>query len=292
MPSIPVLINGKAGSGRAKAAAREISLLLEREGLQAEVLLSESREQAAQWSRQVADREGLALVAGGDGTLNSVLPGFCEGRGTLGLIPLGTANCLARELGIPLAMAPAIRTALHGWQRHIDLGIVNDTPFAVMAGIGFDAQVVVEVSGALKNLIGPWAYVVSGIERLLQYQPVQMHVQVDGSPLDFPGWLVVLGNASTYAYRWRLGSDARIDDGRLDVCLFPSTGAANLVVGLSSTLVTGDMSHLEAVYRRGRTVTVESDPTVWVQVDGDVIGSTPVAAHIAPGALKVMVPHE
>ena len=286
---VPLLINGRAGQGRAGRVTRSaIENLLAELGYQVEITTSESRSQGVAWGRAVAGRYELALVAGGDGTMNSVLEGLCGSDTALGLIPLGTGNCLARELGLPRVIRRSVLVAARGRPQPIDVGVMNGRPFAVMAGVGFDARVVASMGASIKNLLGPWAYVAKGLALLGRYRPGQFRVVADGDELAFPGWLVVVGNTATYVYRWRLAENARIDDGLLDVCLFGASKPAQMLAGISYAL-TG-LGGRQVLYRRAARVEVDSDPPVHVQVDGEPAGMTPARVEVLPGALKVMVP--
>jgi diacylglycerol kinase family enzyme len=181
--------------------------------------------------------------------------------------------------------------AVLGQARAIDLGQVNGRHFAVMAGVGFDAQVVAQVGGSLKNLLGPWAYVLQGLALLAQYHPAHLEVELDGERLELLGWLVVLGNAALYAYRWRLAKNARIDDGLLDVCLFGARGVGQVVAEMSRVLTGRHLEAPQVCYRRAAQVRITSRPDLCVQADGEPAGATPLMASILPGALKVMVPN-
>jgi diacylglycerol kinase family enzyme len=130
-----------------------------------------------------------------------VIAGLAGSEVPLGIIPLGTVNVLAREFGIPLNPTQALKVALEGSVRRIDLGMANGQPFALMAGLGFDAQVVSAVVPRLKELFGPVAYVTAGLRVLTRYKPSRFHFTADGMEFDLPAWLVVVGNASYYAYQ-------------------------------------------------------------------------------------------
>jgi len=106
------------------------------------------------------------IVAGGDGTINAVLPALVGTSFPMAIVPVGSVNVLAREFGIPLAIDEAIGVAARGRLRRIDLGIADGRPFALMAGMGFDAAVVHSVASDVKNLVGPFAYVARGLSLL------------------------------------------------------------------------------------------------------------------------------
>lgn len=290
MARIPVLINAKAGRGRAPLAAPRIHRYLRRHALEADLTISESLPQTAEWAAAAAAQGGVALVGGGDGTMNTVLPYFANSPTALGILPVGTANGLARELQLPLSLGRAIEVAVEGRARAVDLGVANGRPFALMAGIGLDAVIVGQTVGPIKDLLGPWAFIVQGIAALAEYQPVDIRVLVDGEDVSFTGWMVVLGNAAVYAYTWRLAKDARIDDGLLDVMMFTARRSREVVAGVSQALAGLQPDAPTVLMRRGTDIRIESDPPLPIQLDGEPAGNTPLNVSVAAGALKVMVP--
>jgi YegS/Rv2252/BmrU family lipid kinase len=232
------------------------------------------------------------VVAGGDGTINAVLPALCGTEFPLAILPVGSVNVLARELGIPASIDAAMEAAASGRPRRIDLGVANGRPFALMAGIGFDAAVVHSVAADMKGLIGSFAYVARGLQVLTSYPTSHFHIEADGEKVDAAGWLAVVANASRYTYHWRLAPDAQIDDGWLDVCFFSSESALETLGQVAAALGGRHSSHPGIQHLRGKRFRFCCSPEVAVQLDGDPAGSTPVKVEIAPGALTVMVPQE
>jgi YegS/Rv2252/BmrU family lipid kinase len=165
------------------------------------------------------------LCSGGDGTINRVVSILASTSVPLGIIPCGTMNILARELRIPLDPIQALQVALHGTIRSIDIGMANHQPFTLMAGLGFDAQVVSEIVPHLKGIFGSLSYIATGLQVITRYKRSLFHLDVDGNRFTIPAWLVVIANASYYGYEISLSPDARIDDGYLDLCIFAERNA-------------------------------------------------------------------
>jgi YegS/Rv2252/BmrU family lipid kinase len=230
------------------------------------------------------------LVGGGDGTIHAVLPALVGSATALGILPVGTVNVLARELQIPLDLESALRIALDGTPRRIDLGCADGRPFALMAGLGFDARVVADTVPRLKELFGAVAYVTTGLQALAVYRSSQFHVTMDDLDATFPAWLMIVGNATFYAYELSLSPDARIDDGLLDVCIFAETSALDRLTQLFATFVGLHPLHPNVSIFRTHRLHVTAEPPVCVQLDGDVAGTSPVEIGILPGALTVMTP--
>jgi YegS/Rv2252/BmrU family lipid kinase len=242
-------------------------------------------------ARESADTARV-VVAGGDGTIHAALPALADTGVPLAILPVGSVNVLARDLGIPTSLDAAIRVAGRGRERQIDLGYANGRPFALMAGIGFDAEVVRSVAPDLKNLIGSFAYVARGLQVLASYPQTRFHIEADGEEVEAAGWLAVVANASRYTYHWRLAPDARIDDGWLDLCFFASESALQTAGQVVATLGGRHSAHPGVRHLRAKRLRFHCEPDVAVQLDGDPAGSTPVEVTVAPGALTVMVPSE
>ncbi|HEY3416626.1 MAG TPA: diacylglycerol kinase family protein [Armatimonadota bacterium] len=230
------------------------------------------------------------LVAGGDGTVNHALPALAHSDIPLGIIPVGTANVLARVFGIPLAPEQAFRVACTGTVRNVDLGRANDRLYALTAGMGFDAEVITEIVPRLKDLFGPLAYITAGIQVLTRFKSSLFHLQFDGKELLLPAWLVIVANAGYYAYQLTVSPEARIDDGLLDVVIFAEQSALDRLTQIGATMLGQHTKHPNVQYFQVRNLHVVANPAVRLQLDGDEADSSPVDFSVLPGALRVMVP--
>jgi diacylglycerol kinase (ATP) len=239
---------------------------------------------------------GRVIAAGGDGTINEVINGIAGADVEFGIIPLGTANVLARELSIPLEDAEKACDVIEaGNVRVMDLARAGDRYFAVVAGIGFDAAVVDRVDRDLKDLLGPAAYGVATLSELVYHKGKRFALTMDGATYETDASLVVVANVSKYAINIKVATDAVCDDGLLDICLFES-GTAQRATFLSQALrliLTGSHDGDPTIRCfRAAHVKVECEPTALVQLDGDVVGQTPIEIQVAPKALKVLAPKE
>jgi len=233
------------------------------------------------------------IVAGGDGTINAALPALMGTGFALAIIPLGTLNVLARELGVPLDIDAAMRVAIDGHVRRIDLGLANGRPFSLMAGIGLDAAIVHTVFPALnKNLASAFGCAARAFRLVAHYAPARFRITTERVRFETAAWLAVVANASRYAYSWHLAPGARLDDGLLDLWLFESDTAAQTAGQLISVLRSRPDGFPGVHHVRARSFRLESDPPLFMQVDGDAAGHTPAEITAAPGALNVVVPRE
>lgn len=287
---ILLLLNPKAGgTTAARVTLPRLAALLG--GHTLEVALPTDAAQAEAAARQaVADGVDRILVGGGDGTINSILPAVQNTPVVLGILPIGTVNVLARELHIPLDLDAALQVALQGAPRRLDLGLANGHPFVLMAGLGFDARVVAEVAPRDKEMFGPLAYITAGLGALANHKCSRFDITIDDMTVQVPAWLMIVGNASYYAYALTLSPEARMDDGLLDVCLFGEQSALDRLTQLLATAVGLHARHPNVTLFRARALRVAAQPPVAIQLDGDSAGASPVEIGVLPGALTVMTP--
>ena len=200
-----------------------------------------------------AVEEGYEIVvaAGGDGTLNEVLNGIVDApkgfeRARLGVLPLGTVNVFAREVQIPLKLERAWQTIRAGRETLIDLGVVdyqeNGVParryFAQLAGAGLDARAIELVDWRLKKKIGPLAYVVAGLQALMESQS---KITVTNGKEQGIGELVLIGNGSLYGGQFRIFPPADMRDGFLEACVFARVNFATLLRCAPRLLIRGTL---------------------------------------------------
>lgn len=248
-----------------------------------------------------AVREGFATIvaAGGDGTLNEVVNGIADvpqglESARLGIMPLGTVNVFARELGLPRHLAAAARTLTAGSEIKMDLGRAefsgqgkNETRhFLQLAGAGLDARAVELVSWELKQKIGPLAYVVAGIKAMRERQEV---ITVEGG-VNVSGCLVLVGNGRYYGGSFEFFPGANLRDGALEVCVMPRV---TLWRGLEAVLgiATGRVYRFWPARRfRSASLSLNSAGRTGFQLDGEFVGTLPARITVLPQALRVVVP--
>jgi len=291
-----LVANPKAGRVRGEAGVARIEQRLCAAGMHVVTLAPSKPEQMADALRAELVGESpervRVVVAGGDGTINSALPALAGTGVALAVLPVGSANVLARELGVPCGLEAAVQVASRGRPRRIDLGMANGKPFALMAGMGFDAEVIGSVAQDIKNVVGSFAYVGRGLHLLATYPTTRFHIDADGETVEIDAWLAVVANANRYTYRWRLAPHARVDDGWLDLCLFSSSSLAGTAGQVIAALSGRHSTHPGVRHVRAKSFTFDCEPPVAFQLDGDYVGQTPVRVHVASEALTVMVPAE
>jgi YegS/Rv2252/BmrU family lipid kinase len=235
---------------------------------------------------------GLVLACGGDGTVTACAEGVA-GTGTpLAIIPKGTGNLLARNLGLPMGTDEALAVALGGVQRPIDAGRVNGTLFVVMAGLGLDAQMLSGTSEPLKKRLGWLAYAVSAA-RHLGDRPMRVTVSADGGPgRRMRASALIVGNVGWLRGGLPLLPDARPDDGMLDAVVLIARGPAGwLAVAANIALRRPARGRIHRVQFTELRVTLDQEQP-W-ELDGEVMGSTrQLTVTAQPGALLLRLPPE
>ncbi|MDX6300476.1 MAG: hypothetical protein QOF53_1690 [Nocardioidaceae bacterium] len=221
----------------------------------------------------------LVLVCGGDGTVRTVCAELAGTGVSVGVVPAGTGNLLARNLGIPLHLQAAVDVALNGQDRAIDLvkvsgdGLGDDEHFMVMAGMGFDAAVMEGANDRIKAKVGWLAYVVSGVRNMM-FPAVRVDVSVDGGDWTrHRARTVLIGNVGYLQAGMPLLPDAAIDDGVLDVVLLHPSRFLSWIPLAVRVLRKGRRTDDLINRMTGRTVTVRAQSDTPRQLDGDPIGA-------------------
>ena len=230
----------------------------------------------------------LVVVAGGDGTVNETINGLARSGLPLALIPLGTANVLAAEIGLSTDPAAVARCVAFGQPRPIALGAANGRRFILMAGAGFDAHVVAGVSVPMKRRLGKGAYVLSTLRQLLVFDFPSYEVLSDNTVHHAAS--VIVTNARYYGGRFVCAPDASLESATLQVCLF-QRGGRLAAIGYALALFSGRLPRLSS-YRliEARRIEVRGRPGEPIQVDGDGIGQLNVAIEVLPKALDLVFP--
>ncbi len=270
--------------------ARRAVRILDRYGIDTTVLDPRSPADAAAAARgAAARRDDLVFAVGGDGALRAVAEGVHGSPSVLAAIPAGTTNVWAREIGLPLDPMAAFAIHAHGQAVEIDLGLANGTPYVLMAGIGWDGEVVRRTKPGLKRATGPIAYAAEFAVRAPALRPRWVRWIADGTPFVDNVGIMVLSNTRLYGGFTSFNPQAMADDGMLDVCAFCPRGMGD---GIRNGLrmLAGRLTDNDAVrMQRVRELTIAT-PGIPLQLDGDSAGTTPTTFTIAPRALRVSLP--
>jgi YegS/Rv2252/BmrU family lipid kinase len=245
-----------------------------------------ARELAAAAPAQGYER---VIAVGGDGTVCEVANGLARSDTPLGIVPVGTGNDIAHNLGIPTNPAAALELALSGAARSIDLGEIrtseSTTYFVCVAGFGFDAEVAWRVNRLPKVIGGTVPYVAGVLQTLWQYSAPRMRISIDGEVVDRATFLVAVANCASYGGGMRIAPAARPDDGVLDVCLVKDVSRLEVLRLVPKLYSGGHVGHPAVEMFRCRAVTADADRRVLSHADGELVGGLPAQLGILPGAL-------
>jgi diacylglycerol kinase (ATP) len=243
----------------------------------------------AQAERAVEQGYDTVVAAGGDGTVNEVVNGIGTSPNVrLGILPMGTVNVFAMEMGIPFGLEAAWKVIRARHVRHIDLASANGHFFVQMAGIGFDAQVVKENSGTTKKMLGPLSYLLTAT-KVSVARPAKLRVFTHGRMVA-EGSFVLVGNGRYYGGPFSVFRGADSQDGVLHVCVFRGSDPVSIIRYLRGALFGSVASFSDVHYFKAKNLLVEADREVPLEADGELIGHSPVKFAIRPRKLRVLAP--
>ncbi len=244
-------------------------------------------------ARAVADGYKIIVAAGGDGTINEVVNGIGTSGAALGVLPLGTVNVFAHELGIPRKPEAAWAVIQNGHTRTIDLAQAragdSTRYFVQLAGVGFDAHAVRSASWELKKRIGPLSYVWAGLKSLSRFHP-PIDVSVNGTGPLGSGVAVLVGNGRFYGGPFALFPKARMDDGLLDICVFETVGYWDVLRYGQGILRGAHINLCDVKYFQAENLVCRTTGPTPFELDGEDAGDGPVTFSVVPHALRVIVP--
>jgi YegS/Rv2252/BmrU family lipid kinase len=230
------------------------------------------------------------VIAGGDGTINSALPSLIEAGKPVGILPLGTANDLARTLGIPAGPTEAAEVIIAGRRKKIDVGRVNDVHFVNVASIGLSVEIAERQDPELKRQLGALSYVAAALTTIGQATLFAATIQCGDRREKINAYQIAVGNGVFYGGGMKIAADAAIDNGVLDIYAIKTASIPDLVA-MAPAFVEGRHGGREAVTTfRGETARIETARPMPVNTDGEVTTRTPADFSVLRGALEVFAP--
>lgn len=290
-----IFANPISGRGRGQRLARRLHGELA--WARYEVDLFVQHPSQVQKTSAIIDVEAVICI-GGDGSLRAVADWLL--RQTFNpppilIIPMGTANLMGQHLGVrwaPRSVVPAVLATLEGRRiARIDAARANGELFLLIAGIGFDAQVVHLLDRLRRGPINLLSYVLPAAAALVDYRFPAIRVAVDGQPVfrEQPG-IAFIGNVSEYGLGVPILTRAVPNDGLLDICIMPCRDLRDLVELLALVVLGEHLNRDDVLYLRGKSIVVESTAAVPVQLDGDSAGHTPVGIELAGEQVSFFIP--
>ena len=292
-----VIYNPSAGRGRGGDIASAVEQGLVKRGFEVGLHATERQGAAMTIAKRLASDADVVVAVGGDGTINEVANGMAVAggrsgqRARLGIVPAGTVNVLALELGLPFQVERACNVIAGGKTISLDLGKVNGRGFVLMVGVGVDALTVRNVDLRAKRRYKELAFVSTGVRLGWATPPPVFLTRVEGQ--EYRTTFFVASNSRYYAARLGMTPQADPTDGLLDLVLFTGTTRSSLTVfwlGVPSGLHlrNPNVTYLRA--RRAELLPLDDKEPIWFQTDGELAGRLPATVEIDAHALEVLVP--
>lgn len=320
-----LIVNPTAGQRDLRADLQQAIAYLQSQGWDMAIDETNHWGDGTRFARQaVAQGCQVVVVVGGDGTLNEAVNGLVGSDVALGVLPMGTGNVWAAEMGLLPIPTPlhrpdllaAARALVAGTARWVDVGLVKGprlrageparTPevfehlespgeryFLLWAGVGFDALVTQLIEGPerpMKRRWGALAYGLAGLRTAGSFAGTRVALRLDDEELRARALLVLISNVQLYAGMVRVAPAARLDNGWFDVCVFKGHGLLYIFRHIVGIVTWRHLHDPQVVYRRARRVTVDAADPLPVQTDGEPVGLTPLEVTVVPRALRVIVP--
>ena len=285
-----LIVNRKSRTGAEQLEAAEACLRAQ--GLEVIALGVDAPREIPKAIQARASEIHLVALGGGDGTLNVACEAILDARLPFAILPLGTANDLARTLGIPSKLEDACAVAAKGLKYRIDLGRANGKYFFNVASIGLSVAVARSIDSATKRRWGPAGYALTVMSTLGKQRPFRARIRCDGRVLVVHAIQVAVGNGRHYGGGMTVAADAAIDDNLLHLYSISPLSLLRLLL-LAPALRTGWQGRFEGVHRLcGTRIDIDTRRPFPVSTDGEVTTQTPVQFEVVPAAIEVMVPPE
>lgn len=284
-----VIFNPTAGRGRAGKLREQAQSIM---GDAFEWQPTRKAGHAVELAREASKTHPVVVAFGGDGTVGDVARGILSGNpeATLGIIPVGTGNDVARNLNLKLDLEESVATVLNGVVRRIDVGVINGTPFINNAGLGFDAQVMVTMNTSIRFTRGTPAFLLATLKTFPGFKPFTITLTInDEEPTTQKAMMVSVLNGTMYGAGMKAAPFAEMDDGQVDVLVIKAMPKMKLI-GLIPKVMHGQhVNHPAVTMLKARKLTINCTPPQRLNIDGDVSGLTPANIEVKPRALKVLV---
>ena len=288
-------VNPNSGSCLAEIVRETLTRVLNEQGIEVEIREPTEDPKALSALIQTAESEGIGWVvaAGGDGTVSAVADALAGRNLPLGVIPLGTANVLARELGIPVDLDGAVALLIGPNRvRVIDALKVNGRHYLTQLGVGLDALMIRDTKTEHKRRFGRLAYLWTASRSLVGFQPCRFDLTLDGRTVRVNASQIVVANTGMMGQpplRW--GPDIEPDDGTVDVCVVRARTLTHYL-SLVWSVLTGrqKMNRNVRYFHAKHHLEIKTKHPHLTQADGEIIGETPIRIDVVAGAIGVIVP--
>jgi diacylglycerol kinase (ATP) len=287
---IMIIGNPISGTGGASARIERFCDKLRIRGHNVEVFLTQKAGDAFVCAGRVDSNVDRLVIAGGDGTINEALNGLSDPSAVPILaMPTGSANMLARDLGLPDRLDALVSILEGGSIRRLDMGLLGQRRFLLVVSAGFDASVTEEISKRPRKTMGYRGYMWPAFRVAGKFQPMKIAVSVDESD-PIVGMTVLVLKVRHYGGIFVVAEDAGLDSGCFHVCVLHRWTLFALLKYLVAAFTRRFSKLSDVTFLKGSRVKIESNERVPVEVDGDYFGTTPVEVELRPKVVPVIVP--
>lgn len=288
-----LIYNPSSGKEGMRLALPEVLDILEQGGLETSCSMTHGAEDARK-AAAAATQAGFDVViaAGGDGTIHEVINGIApfKKRPTLGIIPAGTTNDLARALSLPREdLLAATQVIARGRKRPMDIAQAGERYFVNIAGCGKLTEITYDVPAKMKTILGPLAYYMKGIEKIPQLTMTDLEVEAPDFMYSGKAMLCLIANSNSVGGFEKLVPKAKLDDGLLDVVIIKQTTMADLMKLATQVIRGGHIANDRVIYFQTNRVTVRSNDKVELNLDGEYGGTLPRTFHALHRHIQVIV---
>ncbi|MBS3172321.1 diacylglycerol kinase family lipid kinase [Candidatus Woesearchaeota archaeon] len=268
----------------------EVSKKCKKEKIKLTIEFTKYPKHAMELAKDAKDKYDLIIVAGGDGTINEVINGMIDSKATLVVIPFGSTNVLALELGIPFDVKKSSELITQGKKIEIDLGYAKTKQegryFSMMLGVGFVPSLIKKIKPKFKKKWGRWAYPFASIHQIFKYEWYNIHVK---HKIHSIGYFIVVSNSKCYGGEYQITDEASPTDGFLDLVVINRKNWWEITKIIFSISTGKTNNFFKGEYFKIKEAHIYSRRKLLVQVDGELIGQVPVNVTIVPKALNIMV---
>ncbi len=287
---LKVIFNPIAGRGSIDKKLERIVSHFETYNYKVDLLRTTKKGDAGRFAGECNEGVTAVVAVGGDGTINEVINGLRDQDVPVGIIPGGTSNLLAGELGISSSVEKACDIICNGKTYTMDLGFDKERHFSLMAGIGIDAEVVREIDSVRSGNISKLSYVIPIIKTIFSYKYPSISVEVDGKHIVSDAAYVFVSNVKSYIGPVKFTYLAESNDGKFDICIIKGKGRYKIIKYIFGAITRTLLNFSDVIFLRGNEVGVSSDSEVLYQLDGDPGRALPARFILKPEAVKFFVP--
>jgi len=289
---LKIIVNPASGKFKNSLYLRKLQKYLRNRGVTNHIVFTKRVGDAIEIARKaVQEHYGAVAVCGGDGTLREVAAGIIGSDIPIGIIPLGTGNVIATDLGIPKDPFKACDLIIKGNIRKIDVGKNGNSYFLVAAGAGYDSEVVAQVDPQVKSKVGRLAYILAALKLLRKYNPIRFHIKSDIFTGKIRAIAVVIANSAHYGGYFKLKKEAKIDDGLLDVIIVKGRSWFDILRIFALVLFRSELTPYDIFTFRTKKIHLDDEYGEAVfHNDSDPTGRLPQTFEIIEKGLSIFVP--